>query len=104
MQLSIFDVPAESTMLPTLTGEKAYFEKWRMLEILDSLNGQKFLIRGKDEYQQFCLPFLGGEMSYSSIYRTGFPAVCGIGTFHFYHGKPTSFVRKRVYEKNHSKS
>lgn len=80
MQLSIFDIQAKQEVIPGAVGEKVTFEKWRMLELLDSLNGQKFLIRGKDEFQEFCLPFQSGEMHYSSIYKTGFPAICGLGS------------------------
>lgn len=88
MQLSIFDVPAEQKVLPIGIEEKTYFEKWRMLELLDSLNGQKFLIRGKDDYQEFCLPFSGGAMSFSQfIYKKDFPVVCG---FHSQNKKATN--------------
>lgn len=95
MQLTIFDVSSKQGVIQDAIGEKVVFEKWRMLELLDSLSVQKFLIRGKDDYQEFCLPFQSGEMSYSAIYKTGFPAVCGLGSFNY--RKLTSFARLSGY-------
>lgn len=95
MQLTIFDVSSKPEVIPEATGEKVVFEKWKMLELLDSLSGQKFLIRGKDDYQEFCLPFQAGKMSYSAIYKTGFPAVCSLGSFNY--RKLTSFARLSGY-------